>query len=351
MRGPRAIAPDGGGAARGDLADAADLGSASPAGRLIRRHAWTAGVWLLLIALIAWYTTLVPRFTGFEASSIARTGLPLAFLAIAQAIVVIGGGIDLGLGALMVLSGVTVARVMETVGLGPAIGIALVVIVLAAVLNGAVGLLIARTGVPDIVVTFSTLFIYGGLALWVLPSPGGGMPGGLRLLFTGSEVGIGSNPWPSIAVVALTTAVVWYIMRQRAGLSVYALGSSPQAAFLSGLAVVRTKVFSYAIAGGLAALAGLATIAITGSGDARFSIASDATLNSVAAIVLGGIALTGGVGSLLGAVAAAYALQMLSPIMTALRVDPNQAQVVQGTLIVLVVMAGGLWRARREAHS
>ncbi len=71
----------------------------------------------------------------------------------------------------------------------------------------------------------------------------------------------------------------------------------------------------------------------------------------MAAIVLGGIALTGGVGSLLGAVAAAYALQMLSPIMTALRVDPNQAQVVQGTLIVLVVMAGGLWRARREARS
>jgi ribose transport system permease protein len=322
----------------------------STTSRLVRRHAWTAGVWLLLVLLVVWYSTLLPRFGGFESSSIVRSGLPLALLALAQASVVIGGGIDLGLGALLILTNAISARFMEAEGLGVSIGIALAVVVVGTVLNALVGWIIARSGVPDIVVTLATLFVFGGMALWVLPSPGGGMSEGLRWLFTGSEVGIGTNPWPSLAVIVVVGTAVWYgLRRTRTGLSIYASGSSRQAAFLSGIDVARTKVNSYAIAGGLAALAGLATTAITGGGDARFAIASGATLDSVAAIVLGGIALTGGIGSVLGALAAGYALMMLSPIMTALRVDPNQAQVVQGTLIVLVVMVGGLWRARREA--
>lgn len=318
--------------------------------RMAKRHVWTVGVWLLLAALVLWYSTLVPSFGGFETASIVRSGLPLAVLALAQAVVVIGGGIDLGLGALLVLANVMSARFMFEQGTTTSVLVALAVIAVCVALNAVVGWIIATSGVPDIVVTLATLFIFGGMALWVLPSPGGGMPGTLRYVFTGAEFGIGTNPWPPLAVMAVVAAALWYVMRRRrTGLSIYAMGSSRQSAFLSGVDVGRTKIMSYAIAGGYAGLAGLATTAITGSGDPRFSIASAATLNSVAAIVLGGIALTGGVGSVLGAVAAGYGLLLLSPIMTALRVDPNQAQVVQGVLIVLVVMAGGLWRARREA--
>lgn len=326
-------------------------GNGMSLGRALKRHAWTIGVWLLFAALVAWYATLVPRFTGFEISSIVRTGVPLGLLALSQAVIVIGGGIDLGVGAMMVLANVLCARFMEGQSLGVSIGIALGVLVLGFVLNGLVGWIIARSGIPDIVVTLATLFVFGGLALLVLPSPGGGMPGGLRYAFTGSEVGIGTNPWPSAIAMAIPTAAIWYVMkRRRTGLAIYASGSSRQAAFLSGVDVDRAKVAAYAIGGAAAALAGVATTAITGGGDARFSIASAGTLNSVAAIVLGGIALTGGVGSVLGAVAAGYALLLLNPILTALRVDPNNAQVIQGTLIVLVVMIGGLWTARREAR-
>ena len=318
--------------------------------RLAKRHAWTVGVWLLLGLLGLWYSTRVPRFSGFEMASIVRSGLPLALLALAQSTVVIGGGIDLGLGALLVLSNVMAARFMLDQDLGASLAVGIGVILVVSALNGLVGWIITRSRVPDIVVTLATLFIFGGMALWVLPSPGGGMTGQLRWVFTGSEVGIGANPWPPLVVITVFSLVAWYVMRhRRTGLSIYAMGSNLQSAFLSGLDVGRTKIISYALAGGYAALAGLATTAITGSGDPRFSIALAATLNAVAAVVLGGIALTGGIGSVLGAVAAGYSLLLLSPIMTALRVDPNQAQVVQGTLIVLVVMAGGLWRARREA--
>ena len=92
----------------------------------------------------------------------------------------------------------------------------------------------------------------------------------------------------------------------------------------------------------MAALAGLATVAITGTGDPRFSVGAIATLNSVAAIVLGGVALTGGVGSVLGVVPAAIILVMLNPILTAMGINPNNAQVIQGVLIAGVMMVGGL---------
>lgn len=318
----------------------------------LQRHAWTVGVWILLAAMVVWYTTLVPRFGGFEISSILRSALPLAFLALAQAVIVIGGGIDLSIGSMLVLANVLSARLMEPLGTGPAIAVALGVVVVGAVLNGGVGWIITRSGIPDIVVTLATSFVLGGVALQILPSPGGSMPGGLRYLFTGSDVGIGTNPWPSLVALVLPVVAMWWVMRHtRTGLTVYALGSSRDAAFLSGLDVVRAKIVAYAIGGALAALAGVATTAITGGGDPRFSIGTAATLNSVAAVVLGGVALTGGVGSAVGAVAAGVALFLLSPILTGLRVDPNQAQVVQGVLIVLVVMIGGLYQARlrREA--
>jgi ribose transport system permease protein len=126
------------------------------------------------------------------------------------------------------------------------------------------------------------------------------------------------------------------------------VGSDDTAAYLSGVDLRRTKITSYSIGGALAGMAGLATIAITGSGDPRASVGGIATLNSVAAIVLGGIALTGGVGSVVGAVAAAIILFFLNPILSAMKFDPNTAQVIQGVLIIAVMMVAGLLDLRRR---
>jgi ribose transport system permease protein len=131
----------------------------------------------------------------------------------------------------------------------------------------------------------------------------------------------------------------------------YAIGSNSVAARLTGLDIGRAKIVSYAIGGAMAALAGLATVAITGTGDPRFSVGANATLNSVAAVVLGGVALTGGVGSVLGVVAAAVILIMLNPILSAMGIDPNNAQIIQGVLIAGVMMVGGLVTLLRERAS
>lgn len=319
---------------------------------MLSRNGWVVGVWLLLAGLLLWYATLIPVFGGFQITSISKNSLPLIFLAIGQAIIVISGGIDLSLGALLLLGNVIAARTMEDQSIGIVLLIAVSMVIGIGLLNGLVGYLINLSGIPDIVVTLATSYIWSGLALWILPSPGGGTAPELRWLFSGSETGIGGSALMPILMITFPTVLVAsFSRRSRIGLSIYAIGSDAVAARLAGVDVRRAKIFAYAIGGAMAVMAGLATIALTGTGDPRFSIGANATLNSVAAVVLGGVALTGGVGTVAGTVPAAITMVMLNPILSAMGFDPNSTQVIQGVLIAAVMMVGGLAALRRERAS
>jgi ribose transport system permease protein len=313
------------------------------------QHGWTVGVWVLMVLLIAWYAVLIPRFGAFQVNSILKNSLPLVMLAIGQAVIVIGGGVDLGIGAIMVLANSTAAVLMEGQPFAVTLLIAVGLVVVVAIANGVVGWIISVSRVPDIVITLATGFIYGGVALLVLPGPGGGTSEGIRFLFTGATSGVGSNfVMPMLVIATVTSFVAWYMRRTRPGLSIYASGSDLNAAYLSGVDTRRTKIRSYAIGGGLAGIAGLGVLALTNVGDPRFSVGSAATLQSVAAVVIGGIALTGGVGSVVGVVAAAIIVFFLDLLLVAVGFDSNSAQVVQGVLIVAVMMVGGLLEVRRR---
>lgn len=308
------------------------------------------GIWLLLLALVAYYSTLIPRFGSFQVASIVNNGTPFVFLAVAQAIIVIAGGIDLGVGGMMILTSVTAAQLMEGQVFAVTLLIAILLLLGAALINAGVGWIVTVSRVPDIVITLGSLYVFQGLALAVLPNPGGGTSEGFRWIFTGSPRGIGSNPWPAAVLITVTVLIVaWWLGKTRSGLSLYAVGSDTTAAYLSGIRAARVKIVSYAVGGGFAAMAGLATTAIAGRGNAT-TFGGNMTLNSVAAIVLGGVALTGGIGSVIAVIPAGLILFFLSPILTAMGVDPNQAQVVQGLLIVFVMMVTGLieWRRRRR---
>ncbi len=313
------------------------------------RHGWTAGVWLLLIVLVAWYAALLPKFGAFQINSILKNSLPLVFLAIGQGVVVIAGGIDLGVGSMMVLANSVAALLMEGQPFAMTLLIGVGIILGLAAMNAVVGWIVSVSGVPDIVVTLATLFIYGGLALLILPGPGGGTSEGMRWMFTGSTSGVGTNFWPPLIVLLLVTVgIAWFMRRTRPGLSLYASGSDLNAAYLSGVNTKKSKVLSYAISGGLAGMAGLAVLALTNVGDPRFALAGQKTLESVAAIVLGGIALTGGVGSIVGVVAAGIIVFFLDLLLVAIGLDSNTSQVVQGVLIVVVMMVAGLLEVRRR---
>lgn len=320
--------------------------------RVLARNGWVLGVWLLLSVLLVWYATLIPVFGQFQITSISKNSLPLVYLAIGQAIIVIAGGIDLSLGALLLLSNVLAARFMEDQPFGTVLFIAIAVVAGLSILNALIGYVISLSGVPDIVVTLATSYIWSGVALWVLPSPGGGTAPQFRWLFTGSLSGIGGSYSMPILMMAVPALAVFILSRRsRIGLSIYAIGSDEVAAGFAGLDVRRAKIASYAIGGAMAALAGLATVAITGSGDPRFSIGANATLNSVAAVVLGGVALVGGTGLVPGVVAAGVILIMLNPILSAMGINPNNAQIIQGVLIAGVMMVGGLVSLLRKRTS
>jgi ribose transport system permease protein len=308
--------------------------------RVISRHGWTVGVYILLLILFILYIAAAPiAFTSFDLNSIVMGALPLVFAAMAQAVIVISGGIDLSIGVMVAVINVTAARLMENSAFGTSLLIAFGLMLLGVLLGTINGALIVATGVPDIVVTLAMSFVWGGVALLILRTPGGGAPEDFLQLGTGTVFSM----WiPAGAViVGLVLAVVWLPIRwRRPGFAIYAVGSNRERAYLSGVNVNFTRVFAYSLGGFFAAMGGLAATATTGIGTPYAG--NFITLNSVAAVVLGGVSLIGGKGGMVGPVAAAVCLTLVPPIMVFQGIDPNYGQVIQGALIVIVVMLGGL---------
>jgi ribose transport system permease protein len=309
--------------------------------RLLRRHGWTVGVFVLLLAIVLyWRSSTALAWGPFDVQSVAIDSLPLAFAACGQAIAIISGGIDLSIGSLMSLVNVVAARWMVTMSLREAILFAILIILGGALAGALTGTLIVLTRVADIIVTLSMLFVWAGAALAVMTIPGGGVPARLSTLVTVDTV---VTDWLPAALVILivVVAVIWVPIRSsRLGLALYAVGSNRNAAYLAGVNVVRTRVAAYALSGTFAALGGLALTMASGLGDPH---AGDIyTLNSVAAVVLGGVSLLGGVGGLVGPIAAAFVLTLVKTVLIIKGVDQNWAQVIQGTLIVVVMMLGAL---------
>jgi ribose transport system permease protein len=319
----------------------------SRANRFRRRQGWVVGVAVLLGVLVFWRYSQIPAFGPFEIRGIVAGTMTLALLAMAQSVIVISGGIDLSVGAMMVLANCIAARLMLDQDLGSVVLVAIGVVAVAMILSGLIGLVTVVSGVPDIVVTLAASFILAGLALVVLDGPGGGTNPRFQELIVGGF----DQPLPSLLWLAGLLALVWLpFKRSRLGIATYAVGSDRAAAFLSGLNVGRTRIIAYVMGGFFSGLAGVVTTAFTGSGEPRASIGATATLTSVAAVVLGGVALMGGSGTLLGPVLAAFCLSLIPALMLGLGWDPNYAEVARGIIIIVVVMIGGLVQVPRRSR-
>lgn len=320
---------------------------ARPADELLafaRRNTWTLALLGLLALLLVFTKIINPGYGMPGIQGLASAVLPIGLAAVAQAIAVISGGIDLSIGSMMALTSVIAASQMD--GASAEYGVLVVVgVILLGLLLGAVnGTLVVVTRVPDIVVTLAMSFVWAGCALLVLRTPGGSAVDWLRQLVLGSFV----IEWvPKAAVVlVVVVAVIWIpLRRSRLGLSIYAVGSNRLAAFRSGVPVGRTKIVAYALAGLFAALGGLALTASTGVGT---PVPGPYTLQSVAAVVLGGVSLAGGRGGVFGPLIAVVILQLVRTDMTFLNVNPNWATVAQGAILIGVVMAGSLIEMRRR---
>ncbi len=321
-------------------------GPADRIGSFARDNAWTLGLLGFLAVLLGFTKFANPNYGLDSLQGTATSVLPLALAAVAQAVVVISGGIDLSISSQMALTSCIAATLMKGYpGEGVAVGIVILVLLIGVVLGAVNGALVVLTKVPDIVVTLSTFFIWAGFALLVRPAPGGAAADWLKGLVVG---GLGIDWLPKAAILLIVlVALIWIpLSRSRLGLSLYAIGSNPLAAFRSGVAVNRTKFLAYVITGFVAAFAGLSLTASTGIG----TPVPEPTyvLISIAAVVLGGVSLAGGIGGVFGPIVAVVVLQLIRDDMTFMHVDPNYGLVAQGLILIGVLMVGSLIQQRRS---
>ena len=296
-----------------------------------------------LALLFSLFISLHPRgFSVYVVTIWSNQGVLLALAAIAQFFVILVRGIDLSVGPIVALTNVAASYLVHGTPAATALG-GLAVIALGVVCGLANGTAVVFAGVQPIVATLASGAIFGGLALLLRPVPGGTIDDALSDMMTYDIHGI---PTALVILIAVTAAVTWPLRRTRLGLSMYAVGSAEAAAFLTGTRVAAAKLLAYALGGVFASLAGLYVAMVTETGDA--GIAPAYTLNSIAAAVLGGVSLSGGIGSPVGAVVGAFILKTVSSAMFFSGLPPLAQPFFEGLVlaIAIVISALGTVRAR-----
>lgn len=321
--------------------------------RVLANNGWTFGLAVLLALLLVATKLMQPEFGVSGLDNLARSALPFALATVGMAVVVIAGGIDLSIAAMMAVASVTAALLMDGATGGQSALVVVAVLALGLAMGAVNGALIVVTRVPDIVVTLAMLFVWQGVALLILNAPGGAAAPWLRALIVGGVtlpgVPASLTAWlpKGVVFLAICVALIWLpIRRSKLGLMFYAIGSDQLAAFRSGVPVGRTRIAAYAVCGLFAALGGLSVTMSTGIGE---PIPGPYLLASVAAVVLGGVVLGGGRGGLLGPVLAVFVLRLVRMDLTLMSVDPNVAAIIEGTIMVVVVMFGAVLANRRRA--
>jgi ribose transport system permease protein len=330
------------------------LVSAAPA----RRRASSAGLFfsrnrgaLIITAVFVTLLVLSTVFSGgtfgyFEASFMSSGGATLALAAMGQALVILVGGFDLSVGAVVSLVNVVLVTQMGA-DIGSQIGAGLLGVGIGGAVGAFNGFFIAVLGLQPIVVTLSSMFLIRGVTVLVLDSPGGTIPDGFKNFFTGAVI---PNLLPASLLVIVAAAVLWLLLKgTRFGVSIYAIGSDEDSARSAGIGVRRTKFLTYVVAGLFYGAAGVFISAQTGSGDPL--IGEPLLLETFAAAVLGGTVLGGGRGGLIGAIFGAYTLMLMVNILLALNVAAYYSSVAEGIVLVLAVLVSSLHRDSLVAQS
>lgn len=293
-----------------------------------------------IIALIALVTGLIePRYwTAQNLVNLGRQIAPLLLLAAGQSLTVIAGGLDLSVAAVLALSGICGIFVMNEFGITAGILAMLLTGLVFGAMNGAI---IARFKVSPFIVTLGTLSIARGLALMASGGlPVYDMPDAFVDVFgSGTVLGV-----PAGVVIALATVLVFsFVLRYTIlGRYIYAIGSNTVSAFYSGVHVGAYTVLIYALSG---MTAGIAAVVLTSYVAAAQPLAAQGLeLQALAAVVVGGVALTGGFGSMLNVFYGVVILGMLSNSLTMIGVSSFMQTLAVGVVIVAAVILDQLRR-------
>ena len=310
---------------------------------------------LALVLMVIALSFLSDRFLTFDNGwNILRQISVNLCLSIGMTLVILSGGIDLSVGAILGLAGAVAAGLLKN-GLGfPGTDAVLQFTTSGAILAGiAVGAAagwvngfgITRFGLPPFVATLGMLSIARGLAmLWTGGFPITGLGDGFGFIGTGAFLGM---PLPVWIMLALTAVFVVVTKRTRFGRHLYAVGGNERAARLTGLNVSRIKIGVYTLAGALAGVAGLIVTARLDSAQPNAGLGYE--LDSIAAVVIGGTSLAGGRGSVAGTVLGCLIIGVLNNGLFLLNVSPFWQQVVKGAVILVAVGIDKMNTRNRDA--
>jgi ribose transport system permease protein len=306
---------------------------------LLRRF----GLLVALILLAAVLSTLSEQFlTVQNILNLLLQATVNAMIAAGMTLVILTAGIDLSVGSVLALTAVVTADLLQ-------IGVPVPLSVIAGLALGALvglvnGLLITKGRIPPFITTLGMMTLARGLALsYAGGRPITGLPEAFLGIGTSSILGIPTPVWIAAVIYGIG---IFILSRTTFGRYVYAVGNNATAARFAGLPVKVTTVGVYAISGTLAALAGMILVARLDSAQPVMGIRYE--LDAIAAVVVGGAALTGGEGSLWGTVLGALIMAMIANAINILNVSPFYAQVLQGAVIIAALLIHSLARRDRS---
>lgn len=291
-------------------------------------------------AMFGLYLAMQPQgVTAGLLVTASNKGVLLALIAIAQTLPVLTGGIDLSVGTIVVLANCLASDLVSGTPGQVALGVAGVLACgLAAGCVNALAVVAGR--LQPIVATLATSSVFYGLALLLRPEPGGDVSDGFASAMTGTLPG---GVPTTLALLAAVLALVWTPLRRSVtGRALYAVGSSETSAYMSGLRVGRARAVAYALGGLFAGMAGLLLTLVAESAQASMIQAGDLTLNSIAAVVVGGTSLFGGIGGAVGSVFGAFILRTIGDLLFVLNAPPLWQPLFQGLILLAAISLGAL---------
>jgi ribose transport system permease protein len=307
------------------------------------QHHSLFSTWIVFIVVVAINAYLQPGFFSYDVyKSNLASFTPLILASMAQAIVILVGGIDLSIGTAITLSTVVMAATMTDSLASVLTGIILAILatILIALLNG---ITVGYLKLPAIISTFATSAICFGIALLLMPQPGGYIPP----VFYQTYLATIAYILPVSLLVILIGLIIWsYLKKRKIYRYIYAVGGDEQAAYANGINTSKVKLIAFLISGFFIFLTSLVVVAQTSTGDAN--IGNGYTLNTIASVVIGGISLRGGKGYLLGAVLGALILGFISNIIFFANIPSFYQDLIKGLIIIIALTLSILPTLRKK---
>jgi fructose transport system permease protein len=296
----------------------------------------TIGPLIAVLLACAFFATQTPRFlTPSNFSFIFQQAVWVAVLAIGQTIVILTAGIDLSNGAIMSLGAVFMVNLASRYGFNPllASGIGIAIAVGFGFLNG---LLVTRLRLPPFIVTLGTLNIVYALTLIYTSETVVAQP---AQTFLGETFKIGTTPITfGTVLMVLLYFLTWFLLRETAfGRHIYAIGNNPEAVRLAGVSTDRLLIAVYTLAGLLYGIAALLLVARTGVAEPTTGVSTNANLESITAVVLGGTSLFGGRGNVLGTLIGAIIVSVFRNGLLLMGIPAIYQLLITGILVILAV--------------